>query len=565
MSENGNEAGKDGDVWRRVRTTFDKNMSPQSHSSTSPVSCKIRALAIWPGRTLVPVIFIPGIMGSNLRSIKSRSPTWRPPNGILDGLGELSRRSGQEPEQRQNQLTAADCEVYEHNDAVKLKDSYLALDKTEAVRRHWGELHAASYLAILKELEERLNYPFCNPEHDDHPPPQEAWKGALHPKADGPWTPKTPLTEDEFRTQMGRIYFPVYACGYNWLKSNEDSAHRVLDRIAEIEKRIEGNDYYTYSGKVILVTHSMGGLVGRRAAQLAPDKILGVVHGVQPVTGAPVVYRRFKSGTETNGFFDIAGIGAAVVLGWDAADTTCVLGNSPGPMELLPTRHYGPGWLRIKDGNDNEFRLPQGDPAAILEGRMEADPYAGIYEVSALDKWWGMIDPGLLDPAGKLKDMKIPPRKYFLEQLDSARSFHDQLGLTCHPNTYAHYGDDPKQESFASVLWETSGDLSGMSAEALLNAPRTSAKLTGKTEVEIGGKTYTFKLKGRDGPGDGTVPTPSGAAAHRLEGIREVFGLSGFDHQFSYNHEIAQHTVLYAIGKLVQKINIKEDGTCERL
>lgn len=566
MNENGPESGADGEVWRRVRTTFDERMSPQSHSSTSPVNCKIRALAIWPGRTLVPVIFIPGIMGSNLRSKKDQSPTWRPPNGILDGLGELGRRSGQEPSQRQTQLTADDCEVYEHNDAVKLKDSYLALDKTEAVRRHWGELHAGSYLSILKELEERLNYPFSNPEHDELPPPQHAWRHAMQPKAEGRWTPATPLTEGEFASRLGRIYFPVYACGYNWLKSNEDSAQRVIDRIAEIEKRIESNAYYTYAGKVILVTHSMGGLVGRRAAQLAPDKILGVVHGVQPVTGAPVVYRRFKSGTEANGFFDLAGIGAAVVLGWDAADTTCVLGNSPGPMELLPTRHYGPGWLRIKDGNGNEFRLPEGDPYAILEGRMEADPYGGIYEVSALDKWWGMVDPGLLDPAEKLKDKpNTTPHDHFSKQLKVAQKFHNTIGLTCHPNTYAHYGDDPKHESFSAVTWETSGDLTGVSADALLNAPRTSAKLTGKTEVEIRGKTYTFKLKGRDGPGDGTVPTPSGEAARRLEGVREVFGLSGFDHAFSYNNEIAQHTVLYAIGKLVQQINLKEDGTCERL
>ncbi len=44
-----------------------------------------------------------------------------------------------------------------------------------------------------------------------------------------------------------------------------------------------------------------------------------------------------------------------------------------------------------------------------------------------------------------------------------------------------------------------------------------------------------------------------------------MFGLAGFDHQFSYNNEIAQHTVLYAVGKLVQQITLKEDGTCVRL
>ena len=508
----------EGEIWRRVRTTFDEKMSPRSPSSTSPVGCTIRALALWPGRVLVPVIFIPGIMGSNLKN--SGKSAWVPPNGIAEGIGELGGRLAQSPEKRQIQLTADDSDVYENNEAVKLKDTYLALDKEEAQRRHWGELHAASYLPILKELEERLNYPYCDPDQDDDPLPQEAWQAALSPKDDR-WTPKAPLTKDEFASHLGSIYFPVYACGYNWLKSNEDAAQRVIDRIAEIEKRIEGNSYYSYAGKVILVTHSMGGLVGRRAAQLAPDKILGVVHGVQPVSGAPVVYRRFKSGTGAGGFFDIAGIGAAVVLGWDAADTTPVLGNSPGPMELLPTRHYEPGWLCIRDRNGNEFRLPKADPGALLEGRDEADPYADIYEVSALDKWWGMVDPGLLDPAGKLKNSpETTPRDYFLTQLGLAKKFHNKLGLSCHPHTYAHYGDDPKHESFASVVWETSDDLSGISAEELLNAPRKSAKLTGKAVVALGDRTFTFKLKGRDGPGDGTVPTPSCAAARRRRALR---------------------------------------------
>src|SRR5439155_4638547 len=52
--------------------------------------------------------------------------------------------------------------------------------------------------------------------------------------------------------------------------------------------------------KVILVTHSMGGLVARSACSggLAGD-VLAVVHTVQPVTGAPAAYWRMKSGFRT--------------------------------------------------------------------------------------------------------------------------------------------------------------------------------------------------------------------------------------------------------------------------
>lgn len=356
-------------VYRRLRTQFDKNMSPQAQSSTSPKECEIRALCLWPGRTVVPVIFIPGIMGSNLKN-KDGKTAWQPPNGLKEKWNELTFRINQQPIARQQQLTADECDVYEADNGVDIPDDYLALNPEEAKRRHWGEVHASSYLEILKALEEQLNYPFHGAE-GKNPQPHNSWRQAMHPQKK--WQPKSPLSEAEFNDRMGQIYFPVYACGYNWLQSNEESAKRVVRRIEEIEKRIEGNPYYSYSGKVILVTHSMGGLVGRRAAQMAGDKILGVVHGVQPVTGAPAVYRRFKAGTETNGFWDIPGAGAAVVLGWDAADVTCVLGNSPGPMELLPTKHYEPGWLQITDGKKT-IRLPQ------------SDPYSEIYEVSAEDK-----------------------------------------------------------------------------------------------------------------------------------------------------------------------------------
>ena len=539
-------------VYRRVRLQFDAEMSPQCYSSTSPENCKIRALGVWPARTVVPVIFIPGIMGSNLRKKDNKENAWVPPNGTRKGLAEYGDRKDQKPAERQKQLTADDCEVFDFDEALKIDSDYLALDVNEAKRRHWGEVHADSYLEILSGLEEKLNHPFTGVEYaETNVKAAEEWRYAMAPKK-MKWKPKSPLTETEFKNRLGQIYLPVYACGYNWLQSNEESAKRVIQRIEEIEKRIAGNAYYSYSGQVILVTHSMGGLVGRRVAQLIGDKILGVVHGVQPVTGAPVVYRRFKAGTEVGGFLDLAGAVAAVIIGWDAADVTCVLGNSPGPMELLPTKHYEPGWLRITDG-EKTIELPK------------KDPYEEIYSVSAKDKWWGMVDPDLLDPAKKLEEIPdISPQDYFLTQLKAAKKFHETIGLSCHPNTYAYYGDDPGQACFNKVTWHTTGDIAELSDDQVLNAPRGKFKLTGRTEAVINEKTYTFRISNhKDGPGDGTVPTPSGTAAKRLESVKDVYSLDGFDHQFSYRNDIAVHTVLHAIGKMLQDIKLKEDGTCE--
>lgn len=537
------------EIFRRVRLEFDEQMYPRSPSSTSPAECKIRALGIWPPRAVVPVIFIPGIMGSNLRNAKQKKNAWVPPNGAIAGLGEAWRRGGQRPVTRQEQLTADDCEVFDYDKGVAIPEKYLALDPNEAQRRHWGEVHADSYLDILLALEEKLNFPFDGLEYGK-PKTIKDWEKAMAPSKK--WVPKAPLTEPEFKGRMGNIYFPVYACGYNWLQSNEKSAQRVVDRVQEIEKRLQNNCYYSYSGKVILVTHSMGGLVARRAVQLLGKKVLGVVHGVQPVTGAPAVYRRFKAGTETNGMFDIPGAVAAVILGWDAADVTCVLGNSPGPMELLPTKHYEPGWLQITDGA-KIIRLPK------------EDPYTEIYEVSAEDKWWGMVDSELLDPAGQINVSEEQTlHGNFKSGLNKARAFHDTIKLTCHPNTYAYYGDDQSQRSFHKVVWRAfTNQLHGLGEEEILGAKRTEAELTGRTRVAINGRHIAFSLDGKDGPGDGTVPTPSGQAVAKLEGIKDVYRLDGFDHQMSYKNNIAQHTVLYAIGKLAQQIKLKEDGTCE--
>jgi hypothetical protein len=49
----------------------------------------------------------------------------------------------------------------------------------------------------------------------------------------------------------------------------------------------------------------------------------------------------------------------------------------------------------------------------------------------------------------------------------------------------------------------------------------------------------------------------------KLEGIKDVFMLKGFNHQMSYANETARYTMLYAIGKIIQKLPLNEDGTCK--
>lgn len=128
----------------------------------------------------------------------------------------------------------------------------------------------------------------------------------------------------------GGYRMPVHACGYNWLDSNKVAASRLAERIDELMRQYGRN-----CQQVILVTHSMGGLVARRCAQLPgmADKIAGVVHGVMPATGAPVAYRRCKVGMKDED--PIAG----AVIGPTGQEVTAVFAH---PTQSAATDW--PGW-----------------------------------------------------------------------------------------------------------------------------------------------------------------------------------------------------------------------------
>uniref|UniRef100_UPI003DA12D8D esterase/lipase family protein n=1 Tax=Xanthomonas oryzae TaxID=347 RepID=UPI003DA12D8D len=123
-------------------------------------------------------------------------------------------------------------------------------------RRGWGTVSWYSYGPFLNWLEEQLagaTYRNGKPspaflellKHVGSSP-----TGAVHAPP--------PLTEEQIK-KLVKFRFPVHAVGYNWLKSNLDSGQYLADKIAAIRK------HYTDLGmdcqKVIVITHSMGGLV----------------------------------------------------------------------------------------------------------------------------------------------------------------------------------------------------------------------------------------------------------------------------------------------------------------
>ncbi|PTU66043.1 hypothetical protein DB032_14485 [Chromobacterium sp. Panama] len=556
---------------RRIKLEFDKNGNPKFNSTQSPESFKQCALCVKPPHTVIPIIFVPGIMGTNLKLRGGRGNAWSPPNGVFSGIGAAGKGAMQSPGTRQGLFDPKETEVNWDGPCEAPSDVFW-LTSEEAKKRGWGALHAESYHGILSQLEISLNDQYSKPglpkERGNFLLPEIGLLSHLaggHSKAERvkgepdysflaeetvtAWNkvPKSLSQEDVLK--LDDYYYPVWAHGYNWLQSNEESAQSLIVKIDEIIAYYQKSDYFHCDGKVILISHSMGGLVTRRAAQLAEDKVLGIVHGVQPVAGAPVVYRRFRAGTEVGGFFDIVGAATASIIGWNAADVTPTLACSPGPLELLPTKHYPSGWLRVVKGS--------GAREEVLIHLPKADPYEEIYSKTTDECWWGMLDPDLIDPANTIKTV-APPRQVYETSLSKAELFHDTVGLYAHPQTYGYYGaDEKKYRAFGQVSWETESLPDDDALPLLLNKD-SGRSLTGKSTVSLyqqeGSPKVKLKLRNeRNQAGDGTVPLDSGAVLAKLQPTPQaVFEMRGFDHQKSYGDKFTIRATIYGIARLIQ-------------
>jgi len=301
-------------------------------------------------REAIPLIFIPGIMGSVLR-LKNTDGSGRGANGLpnmrWDPSGKwfmLSNYSGESGATRRDMLIGSD-----------FNKDFLEVHNSSPIGNGFQGVSSDSYLEYLTFLQ--------------------------NPEIFGPLT---------------KIFdFPVFAVGYNWTDTNTNSGKELSKRIDEIISEAKKNT--GLCEKVILITHSMGGLVSRSASELAgaKSKILGIVHGVQPATGAAAAYWRIKAGFEGCNM-------ASRVLGNNAHTTTPILGNMPGGLELLPNQFY-----QDNAGRKQWLIVTEKGKEIIAEPKL--DPYNDIYRVKGTGdetkhpdrKYWGLVDPDLLNPGKK--------------------------------------------------------------------------------------------------------------------------------------------------------------------
>jgi pimeloyl-ACP methyl ester carboxylesterase len=547
-------------------------------SSLSSPQFTVHGKASEPSNSVVPIIVVPGIMGSNLKAkshprnggdrnheVDPGEAAWRPPNGKASGLWDSFAWDRRTPKQRQQLLDPDTLEVDDRGPvhvAHGPQRGHAPADLrevSEVRQRWWGEVHADSYSGLLCALQTRLNRTFYKDWHG-HRQLHTHWQDviACDPKRWGLRQIEA-LTEAELE-KHAHHHFPVYACGYNWLESCEQSSRRLEQRITEIIDTWRGMK--RKCDQVILVTHSMGGLVARACARRIPDKIAGVVHGVMPALGSPAAYRRLACGTESpdsiRSLPDFVKSRIAKVLGPSTRHTTPVLAVSPGALELLPTHLYPGPWLHISVLQPNYPKVSvreQPLDCLHLPNERQPSPYA-LYR--DLQSWYRLVDPELADPAEKHRDKKGGVESAIIRAVLSAERFHtEHLGDYYHPNTHAFYSADPEHLSFGEVRWIGKKDtgLSTVLTPANVSAATPSVTYAGglrrvRVDPEC---TLMFEPAPPDTSGDGTVPHQSGAGpTGKTKGLFET---RGYDHQGSFNDEAMQMLTLHLIAKITQRLN----------
>lgn len=550
---------------RIVHTLYDKDGRPYCESITSLTDNTVRAKCVLPPHKVIPILFVPGIMGSNLVTTDEKAMgycglmtkdsetgknvgiAWYP-----DDLGWVRRFAPASGSKRQVILDPAHTHV--DNLSPVTKSSNALFDEApksvqknwldEFKRRGWGTIMLTSYGKLLHELEYSLNRIYQDGQVTD------TWTSLLDTQGNKNWGSMQGFERlaknDLFKASD--YWYPVYAVGYNWLQSNEQAGKFIADKINTVITNYQKLGYTC--DKVILVTHSMGGLAARAAAHPqmgnASDRILGVVHGVQPATGAATAYKRVHAGFESSR--NPVDAIVARTLGWSGVEVSTVFANAPGALQLLPCKLYPNEWLRIS-------RDSKRDPAQDVLKLPKTDPYEEIYREKK--QWWRLMDPALIDPAGVTPALKDAWTNY-LKQLALAEDYHDTLKDYYHPTTWVYYGADPKHKTWGYVRWFPLTE-SYESNDDLVNAHVKNDDRLGTVVLESPPNKpeyrnyvpwWKHRIEGPASPGDDTVPEESGRAPAKR--AKFITAMTGFDHQGSYANPHVQAITKYCIAKIAQ-------------
>ena len=337
--------------------------------------------------------------------------------------------------------------------------------------------------------------------------------------------------------------------GWVNFRAARTSGERLAKRVTSLI------DHYKNSGRicshVIVITHSMGGLVTRAAVKVldqqgAKDKVLGVIHGVQPVNGSPASYWRMKAGFERPEGITWKGKLATDVLGQTGRDVMAVLANIPGGFELLPSHTYrdnagNPRWIQVVI-EGTSIRFPAG-----------GDVYEEIYKIDDKDdeNYLRLVpDPAYLVGRRRNWTGRNLPRTVikYNERVDAARSFHNKVGTESLVPAYVFWGNG-MDTADTITFTGTQSDRGRFRAPWPVwkfGAGAFSLKITNASTV------VTIRLENPNGDGDGTVSVSSGSALTNPQDDPSALPFA-VAHEPAYQNRLVQEFVYEAIENMCEK------------
>ncbi|WP_330178104.1 PGAP1-like alpha/beta domain-containing protein [Candidatus Vondammii sp. HM_W22] len=336
----------------------------------------------------VPILFVPGIMGSRLCN-EDGEVVWDPPEiGFsFKFFGAMAQGVFDSPDDRKQRL------IGEPGDGFNKDFLHVAGTTTSAShkadKKYWkGVVTAPPGPEKIQLKPTRSSLPVAL-SLAEQPHRSRGW-GTVHWESYGRFLQSLEDRGAEISQSTGNchVYLPVYACGYNWTASSADSAQTLSDWIdvakaemAELGLPVE---------KVLIISHSMGGFVSRYCTMgktARAKDVHAICHIAMPDNGSPATYKRMKAGFEGS---------EKIVLGANGREVTAVLAHAPGGLELLPNTHYRQAdgsqgcWLTLED-RDEALPLFQGSP------------YDSVYKEA--DKWWRLITPAWVEPSDEIDDL----------------------------------------------------------------------------------------------------------------------------------------------------------------
>lgn len=562
---------------RKLTGTRQADGSNHYQTALTPTSHDEPVRLLYGKKRVIPVIFIPGILGTRLKSTKNGKPAWNPPNTVCEQILTFWNSLWMSTEDRAAALDPDNTEVNNSMPNLSWHKNYQQ-NEEKWRRRCWGTVYADAYLDFLVRLETDLNPIELYDKESEHfkmfatspsaygavkKTDQNACSVKSKPHYSAANSTEDALQYSEYEKVFKHYSFEVWACGYNWLKSNIESAEYVHDRITKICASYDDN-IINKDKKILIVSHSMGGLVTRRILLDYPElkkQILGVVHIAQPASGSGAAYWRMRAGFED-------GFAVRTILGRNAADVTSILGRAQSGLELLPFPNYKKGdpWLffpeNINTPNSNLVSLPFNNEG----NKKKINLYKSIYKSG---EWYGLIPDYNLKyimagskeekTAAQIEnDLKIC-RFEFSKRIDLVQKFHKEITNEYHQQTYAIWGDAPDVKTAGNINWEHSYSE---------DDPDSKLYDNGRRWVRHGAGNAVMAMP--DDPGDGTVPAIS--AETQKEHVQISFiqgnkldtkqGKKNQEHGWAHatccsKDDRVQWSALYSIMKLVQQLKPK--------